>query len=73
MVEKPGILEQHKRTRGTSIGTGQVTGEGQHADTEEQAQFEDTITAQCPLAALRTRDKAHILYKNYTRLRGSIH
>lgn len=44
MVKKPGILEQHNRMRGISTGTGQVTGEGWHADIEEQAQFEDEIT-----------------------------
>lgn len=44
MVKKPGILEQHNRMRGISTGMGQVTGEGWHADIEEQAQFEDEIT-----------------------------
>lgn len=36
---------------GGTMSEGQVTGEGRHADTEGQAQSEDTITAQCPLAA----------------------
>jgi hypothetical protein len=75
-------MAQPSRTRGMNTGKKQFLGEGQYPDLREQIQFDVSAIEQCCSVALRAWEKveeppggkkSHLIYKDYTRLRRSLH